>query len=88
MGLVRSALVLNGRLGLIERGIASGLILSLGVAEIDTYSFGIVMWEVLHRTYPYEEVRSTHTLMGLIATGYRPTPVDHPDSTRPYSQVR
>ncbi len=57
-------------------------------AEVDVYSFGIVMWEIMHRQFPYEEIQQMERLEAHIRAGGRPVPVEHPDAPAAYVQVR
>ena len=56
-------------------------------AEVDVYSFGIVMWEIMHRKFPFEEIEDTFLLEAHICAGGRPAPAEHPDAPAAYVQV-
>ncbi|EKE40948.1 hypothetical protein ENUP19_0337G0020 [Entamoeba nuttalli] len=50
--------------------------------EADVYSFGIILWEIAHRLYPYEKNKQSPPLFYQICNGIRPLP----NVKTPYSQ--
>ena len=51
------------------------------------YSFGVVMWEIMHRAYPYEDIKHPLHVEPAVRNGRRPSPINHPDAHLRYTEV-